>query len=79
VPNSWNQPEYQRAPHNPALTITDEGLSNRARYEAHLDHRDYCRRDPAHCMDAQKALVGCLAHGWALSFIEKVFHKKSSH
>ena len=29
MPNSWNQPEYQRAPHNPALTIIDEGLPNR--------------------------------------------------
>jgi len=37
VPNSWNQPEYQRAPHNPALHITDEGLPPRARHEADLD------------------------------------------
>lgn len=44
--NAQNQFHDEHAPHNPALHITDEGLSNRARYETHLDSGRRCRSDP---------------------------------
>ena len=69
-----NQLHHEHSPHNPALSITDEGLQVRPRIEANVDNCCRCRSDTALHLVAKRPCLKWPAPKDGLLLVARTLH-----